>query len=335
MGKQRGLGVWSFVLLGTLFLPVRGWTQEPAPAPPAETAGPAAPAAEPQAPSTAPHAVPAPAPRKKGKVEYTGPTNVIALPATPMLDEEGKQRTDPEGKLMFNTPVQQQRDKKGHPIFDEKNKPVFQTAADLGYDEKGKKLQVKKEKPPKMVAVSINRGTLTVDGMIGKAALNYEIPDLKYIYLYAPWVGTVVVSNSVFPGAKEQPKAFDQHTLTVTVDDHTFQIYSDKLLLGKKPESAYVAVNRDFKLPSKVPEMGYGTTIRAPYTWPGARAGELTKAPPVPASLRPTQLLSPCPAGQMRPASRKPLPGEIIQPQPCVPIVSGRAATQVPAATPQ
>ena len=48
---------------------------------------------------------------KKGKQEYTGPTTLVELPPTPMLDEEGNQRQDPDGKLMFNPPVKQQRDK--------------------------------------------------------------------------------------------------------------------------------------------------------------------------------------------------------------------------------
>src|SRR5258705_8264245 len=60
---------------------------------------------------------------KKGKQEYTGPNTVVELPPTPMLDEEGKQRQDPDGKLMFNPPIRQQRDKKGHPLFDEQGKP--------------------------------------------------------------------------------------------------------------------------------------------------------------------------------------------------------------------
>jgi hypothetical protein len=59
---------------------------------------------------------------------YTGPNTVIVLPPTPMLDEEGRQRLDPDGQPMFNPAVRQQRDKKGHPLFDDKGKPVFQTA---------------------------------------------------------------------------------------------------------------------------------------------------------------------------------------------------------------
>ena len=283
--------------------------------------------------TTAPAAQTGPPPTiaaKGKKAPYTGPNTVVEFAPTPMLDEEGKQRLDPEGKPMFNPPVRQQRDKKGHPLFDEGGKPVMQTATDLGYDEHAKKLKVKKEKPPKTVSMSVEHGTLTVDGMIGKAGLNYDIADLKYVYFFAPWVGTVVVSNVTFPGAKEQVKAFDGKTLTVTVDEHTFQLYSDKVLLGKgKPEPAYVAVNRDFLLPSKMPVMGFGATLRPPYSWPGAKVGKTATsfAPPIPESLRPVVLLPPCPAGQMRTAGPPVLPGEKTVAQPCVAITAWKAGS--------
>jgi hypothetical protein len=318
-----------------------------APEPAAQTTAPAT--AEPQAavspaPVTAPDpqatpaaqkaATPAATPTAKAaaektkpkKVEYTGPTTVVVLAPTPMLDEEGKQRMDPDGKLMFNPPVSQQRDKKGHPLFDEAGKPVFQTATELGYDEHGHKLHVQKEKPPKMTPVTISRGTFTVDGMIGKAELNYDIADLKYIYLYAPTIGTVVVSNEPFTGATEEPKAFSDTTLTVTVGEHILQVASDKRLLSKKPESAYVLLDRSFKLPSRYPVVGYGVSTKAPYTWPGGRPNPPIvtnadiKPPPTPINLRPVMLLSPCPAGQMRKAAPPVLPGEVAPEQPCIPI---------------
>ncbi len=216
--------------------------------------------------------------KKKGKQPYTGPNTIIEQPATPMLDADGKQRLDPDGQPMFNPPVKQQRDKSGHPLFDDHGKPVFQTATVLGYDDKGKRIRGKKEKAIKTTSIAIAEGTLTVDGMIGKATLNYDIKDFKYIYLYAPWIGTVVVSNRPFPGSKEQAKAFDQHTLTVTVEDHQFQLYSEKILLGRKPEPGYVAVDREFKLESKFPAMGYGTTLQTPYNWPGAKGNPESKA---------------------------------------------------------
>jgi hypothetical protein len=302
------------ILAGALALASCGyvWGQDVAPPPPAN----AAPARQ--------------APGKKGKDPYTGPTNVVELPPTPMLDGEGKQRLDPEGKPMFNPPVKQERDKYGHPMFDSDGRPIFQTATELGYDEKGHKIHEKKEKPPKTVTVTITRGTLTVDGLIGKAALNYDIKDLKYVYLYAPWIGTVVVSNVSFPGAKEQKNAFDRNTLTVTVEDHTFQVFSETPMLGKRPESAFVVVDRDFKLPTKAPVMGYGATLKAPYNWPGAKPSAESKAyvkpPPVPPSLRPTLLLPPCPPGQMRAVSGVTLPGDDAPPPECVVIVEGRPA---------
>src|ERR1700728_2573479 len=102
---------------------------------------------------------------KKGKGKkdvYTGPNTIVELPQTPMLDEQGMQRLDPDGKPMWNAPVKQQRDKKGHPLFDENGKPVFQTKNELGYDEHGKKIKAQKEKEPKKIPVSVARGTMTV-----------------------------------------------------------------------------------------------------------------------------------------------------------------------------
>jgi len=262
---------------------------------------------------------------KKGDQVYTGPVTLVELPPAPMLDEEGKQRQDPDGKLMFNPPVRQQRDKKGHPLFDAQGKPVMQTKDNLGYDENGKKLHAVKEKPPKTVSVSISRGTLTVDGMTGKAALNYEIKDLKYVYFYVPGIGTTIVSNDPFPGAVEQKHAFDDKTLTVTVGEHVLQLSSDNRLLGKKPESAFVRVDKSFSVPTKFPVMGYGPIRVAPYAWPGSKNNEDLKgaveAPPLPPDLRPALLLQPCPPGQMRPAGSPSLPGQTAVPPPCVPIV--------------
>jgi hypothetical protein len=267
---------------------------------------------------------------KKGEEPYTGPTSVIELPPTPLLDEEGKQRQDPDGKLMWNSPVKQQRDKKGHPLFDLKGQPVMQTKDNLGYDDNGKKIHPVKEKPPKTVSVSISHGTLTVDGLIGKAALNYEIKDLKYVYFYVPGIGTTVVSNDPFPGAVEQKHAFDDKTLTINVGEHVLQLSSDNRLLGKSPESAYVLVDKYFSAPAKFPVMGYGPIRVAPYAWPGSKQNNEEKgavvAPPLPADLRPALLLQPCPPGQMRKAGPPVLPGQTPAPQPCVPIASGEPA---------
>ena len=329
-------GTWRLLLVGAPLLVVAQMVaaQESTPA---VAAPQPAQIAEPQV--AAPTKVAAKAkPAKKEKtkkVEYTGPNTVIVLPPTPMLDEEGKQRLDPDGQPMFNPAVRQQRDKKGHPLFDDKGKPVLQTATDMGYDEHGKKIKVHKEKEPKKVPVIISRGTFTVDGMIGKAELNYNIADLKYVYLYAPGIGTLVVSNRPFAGSKEEKNAFNQKTLTVTTGDHTLQVASDDLLLGKKPMSAFVLVDRAFNLPSPYPVMGYGTVLKAPYVWPGGRPNEdlkgaFVKPPPIPVNLQPVLLLPPCPQGQMREPALPTLPGQKPVPRPCISIPEGKATVSGP-----
>lgn len=279
-----------------------------------------------------------PVPGKKNKFDYVGPKEVVELPPTPMLDPEGRQRLDPEGKPMFNPPVRQQRDKHGNPLFDEHGQPVLQTASDLGFDDKGKKIHGKKEKPVKTVSMTVERGTLTVDGMTGKAGLNYEIRNLRYLYLYAPWIGVTIVSPTPFPGSIEQKNAFNDTTLTVTVEDHTLQLYSDKRLLGKKPESAFVAIDRSFKSPSTFPVVGYGETPKAPYAWPGSKENAVLKGsvapPPLPPSIRPVTLLQPCPAGQMRRQAGTPIAGQIAAPSPCVPIVDALHGSSAPTAAP-
>lgn len=307
---------------------------------PAENAAATAPAAQsPAAQGTPTPAKPvtptAPAKGKNAKATYTGPNTIVVLPPTPMLDGEGKQRVDPDGKPMFNPAVKQIRDKKGHPVFDSDGKPVFATATNLGYDEKGKKIAVKKVKPPKMMPVSISAGTLTVDGWTGKARLNYDIADLKYLYIYAPGIGTSIVSQNPFPGAKEQPGAFNDRTLRITVDGHPIELSSEKRLLGKKPQSAWVAVDRGFLLPAKFPAFGYETSTKAPYAWPGSKESIASKgpvqAPPLPADVRPTPLMAPCPAGRMRPAGPPVLPGQKALEQPCVPINASSGSTATPA----
>ena len=157
---------------------------------------------------------------KKNKLEYIGPKTIVELPPVPLLDDEGHQRLDPAGNPIFNPPVRQQRDKHGNPVFDEHGNPVMQTAGQMGFDERGKKIREKKIKVPKTASISIERGIFTVDGMTGKAGLNYQIGNLKYIYLYAPWIGTTIVSSQPFPGATEQKNGFVDRTLTVLVEDH-------------------------------------------------------------------------------------------------------------------
>lgn len=149
----------------------------------------------------------------------------------------------------------------------------------------------KKEKPPKQIPVTVEHGVLTVDGWAGKADLNYQIADFKYFYLWAPGVGTVVVSTQIFPGSKYQAAVFDGGSMTVTAGEHQLQLTSDRrMLAGKKPVGAYVRVDPDAEAPSRYPQVGYGDTFKAPYAWPGSLADTKPNpnAPPLPEALKPT-----------------------------------------------
>lgn len=185
--------------------------------------------------------------------------------------------------------------------------------------EKGKgKQKVKKEKPPKLVPVEIVHGTLTVDGLIAKAGLNFQIIDLKYFYIWVPGLGTAIISNQPFAGSTLQGGALDGSTLTVTVDGHKLELSCDQPLLvtkevkkeedkeekdaarlkevkadkkpnkKDKPVAMYVAIDRNWQKPSNYPEFGYGDLTKAPYSWPGTLAdlSPDTKAPPLPDNLK-------------------------------------------------
>lgn len=241
-------------------------------------------------------------PEEEAKRKADIQSQIDALPkqGTPMLDESGKQMLDPDARPMFNPAPKPLRDKHGQPGLDEHGKLLLQTKDNLGYDEHGKKLKAVKEKEPKKVPVTIEQGTLTVDGWTGKARLNYDIADLKYLYIYAPGIGNTVISGAPFEGAIEQKNAFDGKTLTVSVSEHTLQLASEKPLLHQKhPASAYVRVDREYTMASRFPVMGYGTLRRPPYAWPGAKSVS-TNAPDLPKEVKPT-LAAPKPV-PVRPA---------------------------------
>jgi hypothetical protein len=160
----------------------------------------------------------------------------------------------------------------------------------------------KKEKAPKLTPIHIEQGTLTIDGWTGKARLNYDIADLKYIYVWAPGIGTIVASNQKFPLGKEEKEAFNGNNLTLQADGHTIQISSEKKLLkDKKPVSAWVYVDTVYRTNAAFPQMGYGATTAAPYVWPGAKDAPVEKGgvvapPPLPAGMRPKLAKPACPA---------------------------------------
>jgi hypothetical protein len=157
------------------------------------------------------------------------------------------------------------------------------------------KMKPVKEKPPKLLPVNIVHGELTVDGLIAKAGLNFQIADLKFFYIWVPGLGTAIVSNQPFPGAKIQANALEGKVLTVNADGHQLQLACDQPLIYEKntkakpkPISMFVAVDRSFDRGSAYPEFGYGTVVKAPYTWPGTLVDQHpnANAPALPSNLR-------------------------------------------------
>lgn len=208
-------------------------------------------------------------------------------------------------------------------------------------------------KGKKKLGMKIENGTLTVDGWTGKARLNYDISEVKFLYIYAPGIGTTIVSNQNFPGAKEEKNAIKGKTMTVTTaDGHSLQLASDEPLMGndKKTLSMWVATDAEYNPGSKYPTFGYGSTAKAPYNWPGTRPLNekeqkmFAKAPPLPKEMVARQMELPCvnvrPGEPIKPVK---LNGITYTPKPCAkgtpgatapgqtaPDGSGAASTGVP-----
>jgi hypothetical protein len=199
----------------------------------------------------------------------------------------------------------------------------------------------------KKVGMKIENGTLTVDGWTGKARLNYDITEMKYLYVSTPGLGTVIISNQIFPGSVEEKNALSGNTLTVTTSDgHTIQIASDKPLVDKRSQSVWVSSDPAYVYPAKYPTLGYGSTARSPYNWPGARPMTeqqqklAAKAPALPPGLEAKQIVLPC---QTVLPGQHPTPVKIndvmITPPVCPPATSGvtqpSAQPLVPAPSPK
>lgn len=182
----------------------------------------------------------------------------------------------------------------------------------------------------KKIGMKIENGTLTVDGWTGKARLNYDISEVKFLYIYSPGIGTVIVSNQHFPNSMEQKNALNGKTLTATTPDgHMIQLTSDKVLVDKKSQSVFVATDAAYTLPVKYPTLGYGSIARAPYNWPGARPlseqqkKQESKVPPLPKGMEARPMTLPC---QKVAPGQLPTPvkinGVMMTPPACPPVVT-------------
>jgi len=138
--------------------------------------------------------------------------------------------------------------------------------------------------------IDVREGILTVDGMVGKAQLNYHVGQ-SFLYFTVPGVGTAIVAQNRFMNALPQKGAFHGNTLTVQVNGHTVELTSASPLASKSGSEAWVAIDPLYGAGKVFPEMGFGDTIQRPYAWPGAKpektdANAVVQAPPLPESLR-------------------------------------------------
>ena len=163
----------------------------------------------------------------------------------------------------------------------------------------------------KLIYARVRDGVYSVDGMVAKIRLNYDVQGAHYMYLFVPGVGTAVLSVAPDADAIATPATLHTNELSFTVDEHRFiltgvALESDK---GQPPAHLYVRLDRSAWRLSRLPMVGFGSRAQMPYEWPGAlpqeHAEESFAVPPMPASLLPSPAaLTPTPQS---PATVKPV----------------------------
>lgn len=149
----------------------------------------------------------------------------------------------------------------------------------------------------KLLYGRVRDGVYTVDGMVAKVQLNYDVNGAGYLYLFVPGVGTAVVSAVADPDAVITEASYKDTDLSFSVGDHRFNLTgvtlaSDK---GTAPAHLYVKLDRSAWRLDRHPMIGFGNSPALPYVWPGALKPETARetedpqiVPPVPASLLPS-----------------------------------------------
>lgn len=157
-------------------------------------------------------------------------------------------------------------------------------------------------KDRKLFNVNVRDGVYTVDGLVGKVRLNYEIRDSAYLYFFIPQVGTVILSRNPGPNTLAVQRAFNGKTLEFDAAGHHIVLSSATPLLvpakkDKHPSPAiYVAFDPGARQLASTPMMGYGATTASPFDWPLSMPEDKTaqtlsaSAPPLPQSVLPRTL---------------------------------------------
>jgi hypothetical protein len=150
--------------------------------------------------------------------------------------------------------------------------------------------------PDRLITAQVREGILTIDGMVAKVQLNYDIQRAGYLYFFVPGMGTAVVSRAPIADAERVANAFDGKTLTFVAGGHTFELSSKDSLLAKnkgKSTDVYVRVDRSAMAVGRYPRMGFGDVADSPYVWPLSapaerdREAHVVPPPPLPTSVLP------------------------------------------------
>lgn len=144
----------------------------------------------------------------------------------------------------------------------------------------------------------VRDGVYTVDGMVAKVRLNYDVNGVSFLYLFAPGVGTAVISAENDSKAVVTSATLKENELSFSVGEHRFNLTGVALSTGKgsAPAHLYVHLDREAWSLNRRPMIGFGDVAAMPYQWPGALSTVATTqpeqtemvVPPVPASLLPS-----------------------------------------------
>lgn len=141
----------------------------------------------------------------------------------------------------------------------------------------------------------VRDGVYTVDGMVAKLRLNYDVNGAHYLYLFVPGVGTAVLSLSADPDSIVAEARLHDNELAFAVGDHHFKLTGVALSDGKNeaPTHLYVRLDRAAWHLNRQAMVGFGDVAQLPYAWPGALpapapAEESRVIPPVPVTLLPS-----------------------------------------------
>jgi hypothetical protein len=157
--------------------------------------------------------------------------------------------------------------------------------------------------PDKLISAQVRDGVLTIDGMVAKVQLNYEIQRAGYMYFFVPGMGTAVVSLAPLEDSVKIKNAFDGTKLEFAANGHTFVLTSKSNILtkDKSQKDIYVRLDRSTVALARYPRMGYGSTTEPPYVWPLSgvtdkdRDAHLVVPPPLPKSVLQTAAPVPVP----------------------------------------